>query len=164
MTVLPWEEFVVNIREASFPGDLAAVRGLFEEYAAGLGVDLCFQGFAEELAGLPGRYATPAGGVWLAEVGGELAGCVALRPLSDELAEVKRLYLRPAFRGAGVGRALAEHVLAVAAGKGYRRVCLDTLPSMGGAIALYRSLGFTEVEPYYPNPVVGALFLGREVG
>jgi ribosomal protein S18 acetylase RimI-like enzyme len=154
----------LTIREASFLGDLLAVRGLFEEYAAGVGVDLCFQGFAAELAGLPGRYAAPGGGVWLAEVRGDLVGCVALRPLGDTLAEVKRLYLRPAFRGAGVGRSLAEHVLTAAAGKGYRRVCLDTLPSMGGAIALYRSLGFTEVEPYYPNPVVGALFLGRKVG
>lgn len=152
------------IRDALFPDDFSAVRGLFEEYAAGLGVDLCFQGFAAELAGLPGLYAAPGGGVWLAEVDGELAGCVALRPLSDELAEVKRLYVRPAFRGAGVGRALAERVLQVAAGKGYRGVCLDTLPSMLGAIRLYQTLGFAEVDPYYRNPVPGALFLGRELG
>jgi ribosomal protein S18 acetylase RimI-like enzyme len=151
------------IRDALFPDDLPVVRGLFEEYAAGLGIDLGFQGFAEELAGLPGRYARPAGGVWLAEMDGTVAGCVALRPLTGDRAEVKRLYVRPAFRGTGVGRALAEHVLQAAAGMGYRRVCLDTMPSMAGAIALYRSLGFTEVEPYCHNPVPGALFLGREL-
>jgi len=153
----------MEIREASVPNDLPVVRELFEEYAAGLGIDLCFQGFAEELAGLPGRYTPPAGGVWLATEHGVVAGCIALRPLDGERAEVKRLYVRPAFRGMGVGRALAEHVLRAAAAAGYRRVCLDTLPSMGGAIALYRSLGFADVEAYCHNPVLGAMFLGREL-
>lgn len=150
----------MTIREAHFPADLTAVRGLFEEYAAGVGVDLCFQGFAEELAGLPGRYARPGGGVWLAEVDGTPAGCVALPPHDTGRAEIKRLYVRPAFRGSGAGRALAEHVLRAAAGMGYKSVCLDTLPTMVGAIALYRSLGFAEVEAYTHNPVPGALFLG----
>ena len=149
------------VRDALFPDDLPVVRELFEEYAAGLGVDLCFQGFVEEVAALPGRYAPPAGGVWLAEMDGSVTGCIALRPLAGDQAEMKRLYVRPAFRGSGVGRALAEHLLAAAARLGYRQVCLDTLPSMAGAITLYRSLGFTEVEPYCHNPVPGALFLGR---
>lgn len=147
------------IREAVFPDDAPIVRALFEEYAAGLGVDLCFQGFAAELDGLPGAYARPRGGVWLAEVDGSVAGCVALRPVDGQTAEVKRLSVRPAFRGARVGRALAEHVLRAARAKRYRRACLDTLPSMIEAIALYRSLGFVEIEPYYSNPVAGALFM-----
>lgn len=153
----------MQVREAVFPDDLPVVRALFQEYAAGLGIDLCFQGFAEELARLPGRYARPAGGVWLAVEGENVAGCVALRPLDAERAEIKRLYVRLAFRGSGVGRALTEHVLAAARRAGYRRVCLDTLPSMTGALSLYRSLGFVEVEPYCHNPVPGALFLGREL-
>jgi ribosomal protein S18 acetylase RimI-like enzyme len=151
----------VHLRDAVFPDDLGTVRGLFEEYAAWLGVDLCFQGFAAELAGLPGRYAPPAGGLWLADDGGAAAGCVALRPLAADRAEAKRLYVRPAYRGTGTGRALAEHALAAAAG--YRRVCLDTLPRMTAAIALYRSLGFAETGPYYANPVPGALFMEREL-
>ncbi|TCO79233.1 acetyltransferase (GNAT) family protein [Plasticicumulans lactativorans] len=151
------------IYEARFPDDLARVRALFEEYAAGLGIDLGFQGFAEELAGLPGRYARPTGGVWLAVAGDAVVGCIALRPLDAERAEVKRLYVRPALRGSGAGRALAERALAAAAGAGYRRVLLDTLPSMTGAIALYRSLGFAEVAAYYHNPVPDTLYLGREL-
>ncbi len=150
-----------HIHEAQFPDDLARVRALFEEYAAGLGIDLGFQGFAEELAGLPGRYAPPAGGVWLAVAGEQVIGCVALRPLDAERAEVKRLYVRPVLRGGGTGRALAERALAAAAGAGYRRVLLDTLPSMAGAIALYRALGFTEVAAYCHNPVPGTLYRGR---
>jgi ribosomal protein S18 acetylase RimI-like enzyme len=153
----------VEVREATFPDDLVVVRALFEEYAAGVGVDLCFQGFADELAGLPGRYARPGGGVWLATEGGGAAGCVALRPLADGACEVKRLYVRPAFRGTGLGRTLAERVLAEAAAMGYRRVLLDTLPSMAGAIRLYRALGFEEVPAYCHNPVPGALFLGRNL-
>jgi ribosomal protein S18 acetylase RimI-like enzyme len=153
----------MQIREAQFPDDLSVIRELFEEYAAGLGIDLCFQGFAEELAGLPGRYSSPSGGIWLSEIDLVAAGCIALRPLTRDQAEMKRLYVRPKFRGSGIGRKLIEHVLVVAAGKGYSRVCFDTLPSMTGAIALYRLLGFTEIEPYCLNPVPGALFFGREL-
>lgn len=145
------------------PADLAVVRTLFQEYAEGLDVDLCFQAFAEELAGLPGKYARPAGGVLLAVRDDDIAGCVALRPENAERAEIKRMYVRPAFRGAGVGRTLLEHVLRAAADIGYRRVCLDTLRSMTRAIALYRSLGFVDVPAYTDNPVPGALFLGREL-
>jgi putative acetyltransferase len=155
---------VMELRAALFPDDLPTARALFEEYAAGLGVDLCFQGFAEELAGLPGRYAPPGGGLWLAEEGGAAAGCVALRALGGGTCEMKRLYVRPAFRGRGLGRLLAEHVLSAAVALGHRRIVLDTLPSMGRAIELYRSLGFTAVEPYCANPVPGALFLGKELG
>jgi ribosomal protein S18 acetylase RimI-like enzyme len=155
---------MVQIREAVVPRELAAVRELFREYEASLYVDLCFQGFEEELAGLPGKYSRPNGGIWLAVVGDQIAGCVAMRPLDSERAEMKRLFVRPAFRGSGAGRRLVEHVMREAATVGYRRICLDTLPMMTGAIALYRSLGFTEIEPYYENPVAGALFMERGVG
>lgn len=153
----------MEMREATFPSDLPVVRGLFEEYAAGVGVDLCFQGFAAELAGLPGRYAAPDGGIWLAVEGDMAVGCVALRPLEAGRCEIKRLYVRPSGRRAGVGRRLVEEVLRAAAAKGYERVCLDTLPSMGGAIVLYRALGFAEVAAYTHNPVPGALYMGREL-
>jgi putative acetyltransferase len=154
----------MEARTALFPDDLPTVRALFEEYAAGLGVDLCFQGFAEELAGLPGRYVPPGGGLWLAAEGGAVAGCVALRALGDGVCEMKRLYVRPTFRGRGVGRLLAEQVVAAAAAMGHRRIVLDTLPSMGSAIELYKTLGFAAIEPYCANPVPGALFLGKELG
>jgi len=154
---------VVRVRPASVPEELPIVRMLFQEYADGLGIDLCFQGFAEELAELPGRYARPAGGLWLAFADSHLAGCVALRPIDARVGEIKRLYVRSSFRGLGLGRTLAEQALEGAASAGYHRVCLDTLPSMGNAIALYRSLGFTEVEPYCHNPVPGVLFFEKEL-
>jgi GNAT superfamily N-acetyltransferase len=147
-----------QIREALILQELPIVRQLFEEYASGLGIDLCFQRFAEELAGLPGSYARPVGGIWLAIVGGEVAGGVALRPLGAEACELKRMYVRPAFRGQGVGRQLVDRALAEARHAGYRRVCLDTLASMDAAISLYRSVGFRATAPYYDNPVQGALF------
>jgi len=152
-----------DIRAALIPDEISVVRALFQEYADGLGVDLCFQGFAAELAGLPGEYVASHGGLWLAESQGAIAGCVALRRIDAERGEMKRLYVRPAFRGWRLGRALAEHVIAEAARIGYRRLCLDTLPTMGEAIGLYRSLGFVEIEPYRPNPVPGALFFSREL-
>lgn len=151
------------IREVLVPAELPLVRALFEEYAAGLDVDLCFQGFAEELAGLPGRYAPPFGGLWIAVDHGQAVGCVALRPLDQGVCEIKRLYLRPEARGTGVGRRLVEIVLVHAAAQGHRRVCLDTLPSMTGAIALYRSLGFEQVAPYNDSSIAGMLFLERDL-
>ena len=164
VTPLGCEEPEVQIRDAIIPEEISLVRGLFREYAEGLGFDLGFQGFAKELAELPGRYARPAGGLWLAVEGENIAGCVALRPLDPGLCEIKRLYVRPAFRGCGFGRTLAEFVLRAAADAGYHRVCLDTMPSMLGAIALYRALGFAEIEAYWDNPMRGAIFLGRTLG
>ncbi len=143
--------------------NLAVVRELFNEYAAALGVDLCFQGFGQELSGLPGAYCPPAGGLWLATVEGQPAGCAALRPLGEGVGEMKRLYVRPAFRGHHLGRLLAETTLARAREAGHRRVRLDTMPTMGAAIKLYRTLGFREIEPYRHNPVPGALFMELEL-
>jgi len=153
----------MNIRATIFPADAPLVRSLFREYADGLGIDLSFQRFEEELAELPGKYAPPDGGLWLAMDRDQVAGCVALRPLLAGTSEMKRLYVRPAFRGRGVGRMLAEHVLATAAEAGYRRICLDTLPFMNSAIELYRSLGFCEVEAYTHNPAPGAMWFAKEL-
>ncbi len=153
----------LRIAEASGPADIAAARLLFEEYAASLGVDLAFQGFEEELATFPGSYAPPSGRLLLARDGSEFAGCVALRRLEAEVCEMKRLYVRAAFRGHGLGRMLAEAVTRNARALGYRRMRLDTLPTMASALVLYRQLGFREIPPYRSNPVVGSLFLELEL-
>jgi putative acetyltransferase len=138
--------------------DMAVVRILFQEYAQGLGFDLCFQNFDQELADLPGRYATPEGGIWLAWMQGMPAGCVALRPLADGNCEMKRLYVRPAYAGQGLGRALAEAAVAGARERGYAAIRLDTLTSMTAANALYKKLGFHPITPYCENPLAGALY------
>lgn len=150
---------LLTIRDAHQGEALAAARQLFEEYAASLGISLCFQGFDEELVGLPGAYAPPGGRLLLACRGKESAGCVALRPLEPGTCEMKRLYVRPAYRTGGVGRLLAERVIHEAAMAGYRRMRLDTLPTMEAALQLYRRLGFREIAPYTTNPVEGAVFL-----
>ena len=146
---------------------LEAVRDLFAEYAAGLGVDLCFQGFDAELAGLPGEYAEPRGALLLALVDGAPAGCGALRPLADvdypNACEMKRLYVRRAFRRFGLGRVLAQALMEHATRAGYSTLLLDTLDDMQSARGLYESLGFVEVPPYYFNPIPGAHYLKAEL-
>jgi putative acetyltransferase len=153
-----------EIVEARSEADFDAARELFAEYAAGLGIDLAFQGFEEERAGLPGTYAPPAGRLLLAVVDGSPAACVALRDLGRGTCEMKRLYVRPAFRGTGLGRTLAEAVIDAGKAIGYERMRLDTLPSMNAAVALYAALGFRDVEPYYSNPIPGARFLELRLG
>ncbi len=143
--------------------DLAAVRELFVEYAQGLGIDLCFQGFDEELAALPGDYCAPRGALLLALVDGAPAGTCALRPLDTadypNAAEMKRLYVRRPSRGCGPGRQLAEAALDAARTGGYASVLLDTLSDMEAARALYEELGFEAIAPYYHNPIAGAYYL-----
>ncbi len=143
----------VSIETAQGQKDLALVRALFLEYADWLDFDLCFQGFEAELATLPGAYAPPAGGLWLARVGGALAGVVGLRPQEGGTCELKRLWIRPAFRGHHLGRRLTETAIAAARAAGYGAMRLDTIGSlMAQARTLYDDLGFREIPPYYHNP------------
>jgi ribosomal protein S18 acetylase RimI-like enzyme len=149
----------VVVRPAMSAGDIAEARRLFKEYEASLDVDLRYQGFEQELAGLPGAYAPPRGRLLLAVDDSAPAGCVALRPLGADVGEMKRLYVRPAARGKRVGRLLAEAVIREARLIGYSRMRLDTLPSMKDALALYRALGFEEIAPYYASPVADTRFM-----
>lgn len=154
---------MLRIREAAAAQDFVLARALFEEYVAALGVDLAFQDIVEELANLPGAYAPPRGCLLLLESEGSTKGCVALRPLAGDACEMKRLFVRPGCRRRGGGRLLAEAVIDRARRDGYRRMRLDTLPSMTAANALYRSLGFREIPPYRHNPIAGALFYELEL-
>lgn len=152
----------VVIRDARMPDEVSVVRALFEEYAASLDVDLCFQDFARELAELPGDYAPPRGCLLVADEGTRAIGCVALRALADAdpaVGEVKRLYLGPAARGRGIGRALAKAVIARGVALGYHTLKLDTLATMTEARALYGSLGFRACAPYYRNPLPGVAYM-----
>lgn len=139
--------------------DLDDVRRLFGEYAASLAFDLSFQAFDRELAGLPGRYAPPAGALLVARIDDEAVGCVALRPLDGAICELKRLYVRPEHRGGGAGHRLVASALDEARRLGYRRVRLDTVPGMEQAQALYERLGFRDIAPYTDNPIAGTRFL-----
>ncbi|MCW8129932.1 MAG: GNAT family N-acetyltransferase [Planctomycetota bacterium] len=154
-----WKAEGLRIFAADRPGHLDHARMLFREYAASLGFDLGFQGFEEELAGLPGRYAPPEGRLFLATHEGLNAGCAALRKLEDGICEMKRMYVRPGFRGLKLGRRLAEKILAEARAAGYARMRLDTIATMREARALYASLGFVEIPPYTFNPIEGAVYM-----
>lgn len=156
----------VVIRDAA-EADLVSVKRLFEAYAASLGVDLCFQGFADELAGLPGAYAPPRGALLVASQDGVTIGCVGLRPLDEEggrTGEVKRLYVVPQARGSRAGRALMDALLERARTLGYDTLKLDTLATMTRARALYASLGFRECAPYYRNPLPGVTYMSLRLG
>ncbi len=150
---------MITIREAHYAPHLAEIRALFEEYETELDFDLCFQNFQAELDGLPGAYAPPQGCLLLAESEGRAAGCVALRNLEEGICEMKRLYVRPAFRGRKIGRLLAEALIGQARGMGYAAMRLDTVPKMKRARALYAKLGFREIAPYYTNPIEGAFYM-----
>jgi GNAT superfamily N-acetyltransferase len=150
--------------EATTPEAVAQVRRLFRAYADWLGVDLCFQGFERELADLPGSYAPPAGRLLIARVGSDVVGCVGLRPLEPGVCEMKRLWVEPGFGGHGIGRALAERIVAAAREIGYERMRLDTIPArMPAAQRLYASLGFREIPAYYHNPLDGVVMLELEL-
>jgi ribosomal protein S18 acetylase RimI-like enzyme len=152
------------LREPRTAADFNQVRRLFRAYADWLGVDLCFQGFERELAELPGCYAPPRGRLLIAEAAGEVVGCVGLRPLEPGVGEIKRLWVEPGFAGRGIGRALAERIIADAGTLGYARLRLDTLPArMAAAQHLYASLGFREIPPYYHNPLDGVVMLELEL-
>ena len=147
------------VRDA-LTGDLPEVRALFLEYAESLSLSLCFQSFEKELAALPGKYAAPSGALLIGQVDQQSAGCVALRALTPTICEMKRLFVRPSFRGSGVGRRLVTAVIDRGRSLGFQAMRLDTLPNeMAGAVRLYRQLGFREIEPYYDNPIDGALYL-----
>jgi putative acetyltransferase len=148
----------LRIVDAHGSEHVSVVRVLFEEYAAALGIDLAFQDFDRELDELPGEYVPPGGRLLLALDGKDPAGCVGLRPFEPGVCEMKRLYVRPAHRSTGLGRSLAEAIVQAGRDAGYERMRLDTLPTMEAARALYRSLGFVEIEAYRPNPVHGTTY------
>ena len=148
------------IRDAVGADDLEIIRDLFLEYASSLGFSLCFQGFDEELKRLPGEYAPPDGRLYIAEYHGRTAGCIALKRIGPDACEMKRLFVRNEFRGHKIGRLLAEKIITEAREIGYHRMALDTIEDkMKSAVALYRSLGFVPCQPYYHNPIPGALYM-----
>lgn len=152
-----------EIVEATRAEDFAAGKTLIEEYATALGIDLCFQNFSEEIANLSKHYGPPHGCLLLARTNGATIGCVAVRTQSVAVCEMKRLYVKPQYRGADVGRRLVESAIRYAQQLNYSRIVLDTLPSMTEAQSLYESLGFREIEGYYLNPLHGVRYLAREL-
>jgi ribosomal protein S18 acetylase RimI-like enzyme len=153
-----------DLEQAKSRDQMASIRELFLEYAQSLGFSLCFQSFDQELASLPGDYAPPEGRLLLATRDRQSAGCVALHKLDDEVCEMKRLYVRPQFRGKGLGKALAERIIVEARQIGYKKLRLDTVePVMRAAVAMYRHIGFHEIAPYRENPIQGALYMELEL-
>lgn len=153
-----------GIMQAESEGEIEAARKLFHEYETWFGLDLCFQGFEEELKKLPGKYAPPEGRLLLASVDGKIVGCIALRKLERDICEMKRLYLREAARGHGFGNLLVEKVIEEARQIGYKKMRLDTYPpKMAKAVKLYESHGFKEIPPYYANPHDGVLFMETDL-
>jgi ribosomal protein S18 acetylase RimI-like enzyme len=150
----------LRIDQAETAGQIETVSELFREYESWLGLDLCFQGFEEELRTLPGRYVPPDGRLYIASVNDTPAGCIAMRKLDKNICEMKRLYLRPEFRGRGIGNALIDKLIIEAKRYGYERMRLDTHPpKMGKAVTLYESYGFQQIPPYYDNPNKDVLFM-----
>ena len=154
----------ITIEKAESDIDVDTARNIFREYETWLGLDLCFQGFEDELKNLPGKYASPHGRLYLARVGSAVAGCIAMRPLSAEICEMKRLFVKENFRGMQVGKLLIDRVIEDARAIGYTAMRLDTFPpKMGKAVRLYESYGFREIPPYYDNPNEGVLFMELEL-
>jgi GNAT superfamily N-acetyltransferase len=153
----------IVVRQADTPDLVETARNLFHEYAEAIGTDLEYQGFSGELAALPSPYMPPRGALLIAHVEAEVAGCVAMRPLTEEVAEMKRLYVRSGFRGFGLGRRLVDAVVNIALGMGYRELRLDTLASMGSAHALYLRLGFVEIPPYNTSHLPGTRFFSLKL-
>ncbi len=155
---------MIELLQAETERDIEAARIIFREYESSLGLDLCFQGFEDELKNLPGKYASPSGRLYLARHDGELAGCIAMRSLGEEVCEMKRLFVRESFRGLQLGRLLIERLIDDARDIGYKRMQLDTFPpKMGKAVQLYEAYGFREIPPYYDNPNEGVLFMELKI-
>ena len=150
---------MITIREAQNPSDIRYIRQLFQEYARGLDIDLCFQSFDQELATLPGAYVPPKGALLLAEDRDQKVGCIALRKIREDIGEVKRLYIVPKYRGLGIARRLIGTLIEQAKVLGFSRLRLDTLAEMKAAQHLYRSFGFQEIPPYYHNPIERAIYM-----
>jgi len=153
----------VDITQAQLAADFTTARILFEEYARSLGIDLSFQGFAAELSSLHSMYAPPSGCLLIARRDGEALGCIGVRNLSGRSCEMKRLYVRDAARGSGLGRKLVLNAISIARSLGYQRMCLDTLADMTAARGLYRALGFLDTEPYYQTPLSGTSFMALDL-
>lgn len=154
----------ILLSQADSPELVATARALFREYSEAIGTDLEYQGFAAELAALPAPYTSPNGALLVAHVGSDVAGCVGLRPLDERTGEMKRLYVRPAYRGWSLGKRLVEAVIQAARQAGYSELRLDTLPSMASAQALYHRLGFVEIPPYNSKHLPGTRFYALELG